>query len=142
MVRYSNATSGRHFLQIPGPTNVPDRILRAIDHPTIDHRGPEFNALAKSNLHAKPVQTKSHLLHLCRYIHGNPVKDGLVADPADWPYSNYLEWIGERDGAHVDRDFIKNQFGNAEEYKKFLFEYLKSRQLPEDVKKFLDDLEK
>jgi alanine-glyoxylate transaminase/serine-glyoxylate transaminase/serine-pyruvate transaminase len=33
---------GRHFLQIPGPTNVPDRVLRAIDRPTIDHRGPEF----------------------------------------------------------------------------------------------------
>ena len=37
--------SGRHFLQIPGPTNVPDRILRAIDRPTIDHRGPEFREL-------------------------------------------------------------------------------------------------
>ncbi|MDA0847140.1 MAG: aminotransferase class V-fold PLP-dependent enzyme [Proteobacteria bacterium] len=37
---------GRHFLQIPGPSNVPDRILRAIDFPTIDHRGPEFQALA------------------------------------------------------------------------------------------------
>ncbi len=35
-------TVGRHFLQIPGPTNVPDRILRAMDYPTIDHRGPEF----------------------------------------------------------------------------------------------------
>ena len=34
--------SGRHFLQIPGPTNIPDRVLRAIDAPTIDHRGPEF----------------------------------------------------------------------------------------------------
>jgi alanine-glyoxylate transaminase/serine-glyoxylate transaminase/serine-pyruvate transaminase len=41
---------GRHFLQIPGPTNVPDRVLRAIDHPTIDHRGPEFAALAKDCL--------------------------------------------------------------------------------------------
>jgi alanine-glyoxylate transaminase / serine-glyoxylate transaminase / serine-pyruvate transaminase len=40
--------TGRHFLQIPGPTNVPDRILRAIDQPTIDHRGPEFAALAKN----------------------------------------------------------------------------------------------
>jgi alanine-glyoxylate transaminase / serine-glyoxylate transaminase / serine-pyruvate transaminase len=38
--------TGRHFLQIPGPTNVPDRVLRAIDMPTIDHRGPEFAALA------------------------------------------------------------------------------------------------
>jgi alanine-glyoxylate transaminase/serine-glyoxylate transaminase/serine-pyruvate transaminase len=39
--------SGRHFLQIPGPTNVPDRVLRAIDSPTIDHRGPEFGALGR-----------------------------------------------------------------------------------------------
>lgn len=38
--------SGRHFLQIPGPTNVPDRVLRALSQPTVDHRGPEFAQLA------------------------------------------------------------------------------------------------
>lgn len=38
--------TGRHFLQIPGPTNVPDRVLRAMDRPTIDHRGPEFAKLS------------------------------------------------------------------------------------------------
>jgi len=43
--------SGRHFLQIPGPTNVPDRILRAMDRPTIDHRGPEFTELGLEVLH-------------------------------------------------------------------------------------------
>jgi alanine-glyoxylate transaminase/serine-glyoxylate transaminase/serine-pyruvate transaminase len=42
--------AGRHFLQIPGPTNVPDRVLRAIDRPTIDHRGPTFQALGKEVL--------------------------------------------------------------------------------------------
>lgn len=42
-----NTMPGRHFLQIPGPTNVPDRILRAMDMPTMDHRGPEFQALGK-----------------------------------------------------------------------------------------------
>ncbi|ANY17478.1 pyridoxal-phosphate-dependent aminotransferase family protein [Bordetella pseudohinzii] len=42
--------SGRHFLQIPGPSNVPDRVLRAIDHPTIDHRGPEFGELGRAVL--------------------------------------------------------------------------------------------
>ena len=42
--------SGRHFLQIPGPTNVPDRILRAIAQPTIDHRGPAFAALGREAL--------------------------------------------------------------------------------------------
>ena len=41
----SKHQAGRHFLQIPGPTNVPDRVLRAIDNPTIDHRGPEFGEL-------------------------------------------------------------------------------------------------
>ena len=39
-------SSGRHFLQIPGPTNVPERVLRAMARPTIDHRGPEFSRLA------------------------------------------------------------------------------------------------
>jgi alanine-glyoxylate transaminase/serine-glyoxylate transaminase/serine-pyruvate transaminase len=42
--------AGRHFLQIPGPSNVPDRILRAIDMPTIDHRGPDFAQLAREVL--------------------------------------------------------------------------------------------
>jgi alanine-glyoxylate transaminase/serine-glyoxylate transaminase/serine-pyruvate transaminase len=42
--------SGRHFLQIPGPTNVPDKVLRAIAQPTIDHRGPEFGALGRELL--------------------------------------------------------------------------------------------
>lgn len=42
--------SGRHFLQIPGPTNVPDRVLRAIDSATIDHRGPEFQQMSKEVL--------------------------------------------------------------------------------------------
>jgi len=42
--------AGRHFLQIPGPTNVPDRVLRAIDFPTMDHRSPDFAALGKGCL--------------------------------------------------------------------------------------------
>jgi alanine-glyoxylate transaminase/serine-glyoxylate transaminase/serine-pyruvate transaminase len=46
------STGGRHFLQIPGPTNVPDRVLRAISAPTIDHRGPEFGALVRELLPA------------------------------------------------------------------------------------------
>jgi len=44
--------TGRHFLQIPGPTNVPDRVLRAMDYPTIDHRGPEFADLTREVLEA------------------------------------------------------------------------------------------
>ncbi len=42
--------SGRHFLQIPGPSNVPDRVLHAIGHPTIDHRGPKFKKISEEVL--------------------------------------------------------------------------------------------
>ena len=42
--------AGRHFLQIPGPTNVPDRVLRAIDFPTMDHRGPQFGTIGREVL--------------------------------------------------------------------------------------------
>lgn len=50
MITFNSHPSGRHFLQIPGPTNVPDRVLRAIDNATIDHRGPEFGVIGKSVL--------------------------------------------------------------------------------------------
>ncbi|WP_030566583.1 pyridoxal-phosphate-dependent aminotransferase family protein [Streptomyces aureocirculatus] len=50
------ARTGRHFLQIPGPTNVPDRVLRAMSAPTLDHRGPEFASLTRRVLGGlKPV---------------------------------------------------------------------------------------
>ena len=47
MSQNSARSAGRHFLQIPGPTPVPDRVLRALDTPMIDHRGPEFQKIAK-----------------------------------------------------------------------------------------------
>jgi alanine-glyoxylate transaminase/serine-glyoxylate transaminase/serine-pyruvate transaminase len=55
---------GRHFLQIPGPTNVPDRVLRAMDYPTIDHRGPDFGRLTHEVLDGlRPVfQTRGSVV--------------------------------------------------------------------------------
>ena len=53
--------AGRHFLQIPGPTNVPDRVLRAMDRPTIDHRGPDFSRLGRAVLDGlKPIFGTHH----------------------------------------------------------------------------------
>jgi alanine-glyoxylate transaminase/serine-glyoxylate transaminase/serine-pyruvate transaminase len=56
--------AGRHFLQIPGPTNVPDRVLRAIDFPTMDHRGPEFGRLGREVLEGmqRVFQTRGHVV--------------------------------------------------------------------------------
>jgi alanine-glyoxylate transaminase/serine-glyoxylate transaminase/serine-pyruvate transaminase len=56
MLKLNSHPSGRHFLQIPGPSTVPDRILRAMDYPTIDHRGPEFQELGRQVLQAiRPI---------------------------------------------------------------------------------------
>ena len=59
-----NYMPGKHFLQLPGPSNVPDRILRAMDFPTIDHRGPEFSNLANDCLEGiKTIfKTKSNVI--------------------------------------------------------------------------------
>src|ERR1700727_4115731 len=56
--------TGRHFLQIPGPTNLPDRVLRAIDRPVIDHRSPEFAKLAAEVLEGlRPIfQTRGSVV--------------------------------------------------------------------------------
>ena len=60
----SKYTPGKHFLQIPGPSNVPDRILRAMDFPTIDHRGQDFFDLSKRCLSGmkKIFKTNSHVI--------------------------------------------------------------------------------
>ncbi len=64
MSNQSPRKSGRHFLQIPGPTNVPDRVLRAIQSPTIDHRGPEFARLTVAVLERLKtlIGTRDHVV--------------------------------------------------------------------------------
>ncbi len=62
--------AGNHFLQIPGPTHVPDRILRAMDRPTIDHRGPAFGVLGKECLEGMRPLFKMQAGHVIIYSAG------------------------------------------------------------------------
>ena len=77
----------------------------------------------------------------CVYIHANPVKDNLVATPEDWAYSNYLEWLDMRPGALVDRAFIAEHFDSPKDYRASVMTYLKTRNLPDEVKAYLQALE-
>jgi putative transposase len=99
-----------------------------------EHSGTLFEGNYKVTL----VEDEAHLLHLCRYIHANPVKHGLVADVAEWPYSNYLEWMGERDGTLVDRAFVKEHFQTPKTYRAFVLDYLRERRLPKELETYLD----
>ena len=107
----------------------------------INKRFQRAGVLFQGQFQAKPILTSYYLLNLCRYIHGNPVKDGLIADVSQWQYSNYLEWIGERDGKLVDKAFVQDNFDTPDEYRKFVLEYLRTRQLPDDVQRYLDLLD-
>ncbi len=109
----------------------------------INKRFDRVGALFQGAFQAKLVTADAHLRHLCIYIHANPVKDGLVADPADWPYSNYLEWIGVRDGRLADRRFIREMYPHAPEqaHRKAVFRYLKTRALPEEIRLYLETFE-
>ncbi len=107
----------------------------------INKRFSRVGALFQGQFQGKPIKQYNHLLNLCVYIHANPVKDGLVALPEDWEFSNYLEWMNLREGTLVNREFIEDNFGTSEEYKTLVMEYVKTRSLPDDVRKYLQELE-
>jgi len=67
-----------------------------------------------------PVETDEYVIHLCRYIHLNPVRAGLVVHPGEWPYSNYLEWVEQRRGTLVDRAFVRMYFPTPASYEAFV----------------------
>jgi putative transposase len=79
-------------------------------------------ALFESSVKYCQIDTSPYLLQLIRYIHLNPVSAKLVSEPASWPYSNYLEWIGKRNGTLMDRGLAREMFGTSEEYEQFVKE--------------------
>jgi REP element-mobilizing transposase RayT len=125
----------------PSPISTAMMKLSVSYTKAINKRFQRVGVLFQGQFQAKPILTSEYLLNLCRYIHGNPVKDGIVADVSQWPYSNYLEWIGERDGKLFDKAFVEDNFDTPEEYRKFVLEYLRSRQVPEDIQRYLNSLD-
>jgi alanine-glyoxylate transaminase/serine-glyoxylate transaminase/serine-pyruvate transaminase len=104
--------TGRHFLQIPGPTNVPDRVLRAMDQPVIDHRGPEFSELGLAVLSGlrDVCQTKGHVIvypssgtGACEAALVNTLSPGdrvIIFETGQ--FSNVWRQVAERLGLDVD----------------------------------------
>jgi putative transposase len=90
-----------------------------------------------SPFHAIEVLHEGYLIHLCRYIHRNPLEADLVDDIRHWPYSNYLEWINKRNNRLVDRNFIDANFSNPTEYEKFVLDYQSPNKIEMDFQKYL-----
>jgi len=120
---------------------LPQRVFNSYSK-AYNKRYEHSGTLFEGNYRVILVENEVHLLHLCRYIHANPVKHGLVADLAEWPYSNYLEWIGERDGTLVDRDFVREHFASPQSYREFVLDYLIGRKLPKELETYLSAWER
>jgi REP element-mobilizing transposase RayT len=118
---------------------LPQRVFNSYSK-AYNKRYEHSGTLFEQRYQAKHVENDRYLLHLSRYIHANPVKDGLVAHPNDWPYSNYAEWVGQRDGTLVDKEFVRQHFSSSEAYQEFVIEHLQTRDLPEEIQAYLDSL--
>jgi len=119
---------------------LPQRVFNSYSK-AYNNRYEHSGTLFKGNYRANPVECQDCLLHLCCYIHANPVIHGLVADVATWPYSNYREWVGERDGTLVDCNFVRAHFSSPDSYRRFVACYLADRTLPSDLETYLSDWE-
>ena len=120
---------------------LPQRVFNSYSK-AYNKRYEHSGTLFEGNYRVTLLENEVHLLHLCRYIHANPVKHGLVADLAEWPYSNHLEWTGERNGTLVDRDFVRKHFGSPQSYQEFVLDYLIERKLPKELETYLSDWER
>ena len=85
------------------------------------------------------VDREEYLIHLCRYIHLNPVKAGLVQNPEDWFFSNYLDWIGMRQGELRDPKFIETYFSSAQEYREFVLDFEDEQRFEERISGYILD---
>lgn len=98
--------------------------------------------LFEGRFKAIPVNQEAYLRSLCAYIHGNPVHHGLAIAPELWPYSNYLDWISDRQTILVDPRFISDRFSSGEAYRQFVLGYLRNRHdLPVGLRAYLMSLD-
>jgi len=86
-------------------------------------RGDRVGGLFQGAYRRKRVGGDQYLVHLSRYIHLDPVMDGLVEHPEDWEFSSYQEYVGLRGGTLPRPRIVLGQFGSADEYGEFVESY-------------------
>ena len=116
------------------------RVFNAYSH-AFNMRRQHSGTLFEGPYKAILVESDEYLHQLCFYIHANPVRHGFAADPSLWPYSNYSEWIGARNGTLIDKKFVREHFP-AEGYKAYMLSYIRGQVvLPGALGEYLQELD-
>jgi REP element-mobilizing transposase RayT len=118
------------------PQNVFNRYSKAFNN-AYNHSGTLFETRYKAIV----VESDEYIRHLCCYIHCNPVVANLAIAPELWPYSNYVDWIGKRNGALMDRPFIQTFFPDIQRYQQLISDHLQGQHpIPQGLKEHLSRL--
>ena len=90
----------------------------------MNKRYDRVGALFQGAYRSKHVGQNDYLMHLSRYIHLNPVMDGLVERAEDWQFSSYQEYLGLRNGTLPRPEIVLSQFRSGDDYREFVETYV------------------
>ncbi|HSW53572.1 MAG TPA: transposase [Ignavibacteriaceae bacterium] len=122
------------------PLNIPIAFLFNGYTKAVNKRYSRTGTLFEGPFKSIEVEDVNYLLELCRYIHRNPVDDGLVKKLEDWEFSNYLEWIGKRNGSLVDLKLRNKYFSDSDKYKSYVENYKSIKRAVKGLRKYLLEL--
>lgn len=127
-----------HFMLQPQKHDNLSEFMRRLQQSyaqAINKRYQRSGALFHERFQHVHVYSERYQILLCRYIHVNPKKDGLVADLREWPFSNYLEFIEARKGDLLTPGYRERFFKTAKEYEEFVAGY--GTEEDRDLERFL-----
>ena len=122
------------------PLNIPIAFLFNGYTKAVNKRYNRTGTLFEGPFKSIEVEDVNYLLELCRYIHRNPIDDELVEKIEDWEFSNYLEWIGKRNGSLVDLKFRDKYFSDASSYESYVINYKSIKRAVKGLRKYLLEL--
>jgi len=100
----------------------------------INRQEGRVGSLFQGAFRARLVDEDEYLIHLSRYLHLNPVHAGLAAEPEEWEYSSYRDYVGRRDGSLPRPEIVLSQFPSVTAYRQFVRSYVSGdRGLIEDL---------
>ena len=103
----------------------------------INKRYSRSGTLFEGSFRSIEVEDKKYLLELCRYIHRNPIDDGLVKNIEDWKYSNYHEWVNKRNGSLFDEQFRDKYFPSGKGYETYVLNHFSNKEFKKMIKRYV-----